>query len=232
MDNLKRPQQIESRGRNMTDIDTDTVLATAVHEVKNMVGELSLSLDEYYRRHPDAEVAGMRALSRILQDRLVQILILQNEGGDHLTVNAEAIHPEDLLEEVAADARLMLPAGMAFELDSGVSEVPFWFIDRYLVSQVLMNALHNAFKFANSRVVLGCREQAGSLLFTIQDDGAGYPDQPGFRPEALPQELNGRESRKGTGLGLRFNERIAAAHGGRISCSNNTGACFALWLPK
>lgn len=216
----------------MTDIDTDTVLATAVHEVKNMMGELSLNLGEYHRRHPDPEVARMHALSRILQDRLVQILILQSEGGDQLRVNAEAIHPEELLEEVTADARLMLPAGMVFDLDSGVSDVPFWFIDRYLVSQVLMNALHNAFKFANSRVVLGCREAADGLLFTIQDDGAGYPDQPGFRPEALPQELKNEESRKGTGLGLRFNERIAAAHGGRISCSNNTGACFALWLPK
>ena len=216
----------------MTAIDTDTVLATAVHEVKNMMGELSLNLGEYYRRHPDAEVARMHALSRILQDRLVQILILQNQGGDQLRISTEAIHPEELLEEVAADARLMLPAGMAFELDSGVSDVPFWFIDRYLVSQVLMNALHNAFKFANSRVVLGCREAADGLLFTIQDDGAGYPDQPGFRPDALPQELKGGESRKGTGLGLRFNERIAAAHGGRISCSNDAGACFALWLPK
>lgn len=216
----------------MTAIDTDTVLATAVHEVKNMMGELSLNLGEYHRRHPDAEVARMHALSRILQDRLVQILILQNQGGDQLRISTEAIHPEELLEEVAADARLMLPAGMAFELDSGVSDVPFWFIDRYLVSQVLMNALHNAFKFANSRVVLGCREEADGLLFTIQDDGAGYPDQPGFRPDALPQELKGGESRKGTGLGLRFNERIAAAHGGRISCSNDAGACFALWLPK
>lgn len=216
----------------MTDIDTATVLATAVHEMKNMMGELSLSLDEYHRRHPDAEVAKMHALSRKLQDRLVQILILQNESGDRLRVNADAIHPEELLEEVAADARLMLPEGMALELDSRVGDVPFWFIDRYLISQVLMNALHNAFKFANSRVVLGCREEAGGLLFTVRDDGAGYPDQTGFRPEALPQEMKDGESKKGTGLGLRFNERIAAAHGGKISCTNDSGACFALWLPK
>lgn len=213
----------------MTDIDTATVLATAVHEVKNMMGELSLNLDEYHRRHPDAEMARMRALSRKLQDRLIQILILQNEGGNNLRVNAEAINPEELLDEVAADARLMLPEGMIFELDSVVSDVPFWFVDRYLVSQVLMNALHNAFKFAKSRVILGCHEETGGLLFTIKDDGAGYPDQPGFRPDALPQEW---ESKKGTGLGLRFNERIAAAHGGKISLSNDAGACFSLWLPK
>lgn len=216
----------------MTDIDTATVLATAVHEMKNMMGELSLNLDEYHRRHPDAEVAKMRALSRKLQDRLVQILILQNEGGGRLRVNADAINPEELLDEVVADARLMLPDGMALELDSKVSEVPFWFIDRYLISQVLMNALHNAFKFANARVVLGCREEADGLLFTVRDDGAGYPGQPGFRPDALPQELKDGESKKGTGLGLRFNERIAAAHGGKISCSNDAGACFALWLPR
>ncbi len=216
----------------MTDIETATVLATAVHEVKNMMGELSLNLEDYHSRHHDAEVARMRALSRKLQDRLVQILILQNEGGGNFRVNADAIHPEELLEEVAEDARLMLPEGMALESDSRVSDVPFWFIDRYLVSQVLMNALHNAFKFANSRVVLGCGEEAGGLLFTVRDDGAGYPDLPGFRPDALPQEMKGGESRKGTGLGLRFNEHIAAAHGGKISRSNDAGACFSLWLPK
>lgn len=213
-------------------VGIDTILAAAVHEVKNMMGELSLNLDEYHRRHPDAEMAKMHALSRKLQDRLIQILILQNEGGDHLEVNADAINPEELLDEVAADARLILPEGMAFEVDNRAGGVPFWFIDRYLVSQVLMNALHNAFKFANSRVVLGCREEADGLLFTIQDDGAGYSDQPGFQQDALPQELKDGGSRRGTGLGLRFNECIAAAHGGKITRSNDAGACFALWLPR
>lgn len=212
----------------MTELDADTVLAAAVHEVKNMMGELSLKLDAYYLRHPDAEMAGMRSLSRVLQDRLVQILILQNDGGG-LAVNAEAINPEELLGQVVADARLMLPKDMGFELRSEVSDVPFWFIDRYLISQVLMNALHNAFKFANSHVVLGCREEAGGLLFVVQDDGAGYPDLPGFRPDALPQSGS---LKKGTGLGLRFNECIASAHGGSISRSNDGGACFVLRLPR
>lgn len=213
----------------MTELDADTVLATAVHEVKNMMGELSLKLDAYYLQHPDAEMASMRSLSRVLQDRLVQILILQNDGGGQLTVNAEAVNPEELLDQVVADARLMLPKDVEFELHSEVSEVPFWFIDRYLISQVLMNALHNAFKFANSHVVLGCREEAGGLLFVVQDDGAGYPDLQGFRPDALPQSGS---LKNGTGLGLRFNECIAAAHGGSLSRSNDGGACFVLHLPR
>jgi signal transduction histidine kinase len=213
----------------MKDLDMDTVLATAVHEVKNMMGELSLNLDEYYLRHPDAEVTRMRGLSRVLQGRLVQILILQNAAGGHLAVNADAINPQEMLDEVVADARLMLPAGMVLELKSEVADVPFWFIERYLVSQVLMNALHNAYKFANSRIVLACREEADGLLFVVQDDGAGYPDLPGFRADAVPQS---ESSKQGTGLGLRFNERIAAALGGRMTRANDAGACFGLWLPK
>ena len=204
----------------------DTMLATAVHEMKNMMGELSLNIDEYYHRHPDAEIARMRALSRVLQDRLLQILILQ-AGGDRLEVNAEAVNPQELLDEVAVDARLMLPRNMTFELNSEAGGVPFWFIDRYLLSQVLMNALHNAFKFASSRVVLICREEADGLLFAVQDDGAGYPDLPGFRAEARTDE-----AKKGTGFGLRFNERIVSALGGKMSRSNDGGACFTLWLPK
>ncbi len=213
----------------MRSLDADTVLAAAVHEVKNLMGELTLCLDDYYRRHPDAEVAKMRALSRTSQERLIQILIMQSADDGSLGVNAGAISPQEFLDEVAADARLMLPDGIAFELDSEVADVPFWFIDRYLISQVLMNALHNAVKFTNSRIVLGCREEDGGLLFFVQDDGTGYPDLPGFHPDASPQ---GGDSKKGTGLGLHFNERIAAAHDGKITRSNDGGARFALWLPR
>ncbi|HEX5338852.1 MAG TPA: HAMP domain-containing sensor histidine kinase [Gallionella sp.] len=212
-------------------LDADTVLAAAVHEVKNMMGELTLCLDDYYRHHPDAEVAKMRALSHTSQERMVQILIMQNAENGALGVTAEAISPQELLDDVVADAKLMLPEGMTLEQDSDVADVPFWFIDRYLISQVLMNALHNAVKFANSRIVLGCREADDGLLFDVRDDGAGYPDRPGFRLEAA-QEHQGGNSKKGTGLGLRFNERIAAVHGGKITRSNDGGACFTLWLPK
>ena len=102
----------------MADLDMDIMLATAVHEAKNMMGELSVRLDDYFRQHPDPDMEKMRALSRALQDRLIQILILQNKGGDHLVVNTEAINPAALLDEVVTDANLFLPKGMILELDS------------------------------------------------------------------------------------------------------------------
>lgn len=211
----------------MAELDFDTVLATAVHEVKNLMGELSLNLEDYHRRHLGPETEKMLALARVLQNRLVQILILQKAGHQHLTVNADAENPAEFLDEVASEARLMLPAAIAIELQNEAEQVPFWFIDRYLVSQVLMNAIHNAGKFSRSRIVLGCRERDGGLEFSVSDDGPGYPDLPGYRA-ALAVE----NAPRGTGLGLLFNERIAQAHGGQVSRSNADGARFTLWLPK
>lgn len=211
----------------MSDLDAKTVLAAAVHEVKNLVGELSLNLENYYRRHPDAETEKMQALAKVLQNRLVQILILQKADQDILTINTDVQNPGEFLDEVAADAQLMIPANVTLECSNQAEDVPFWFIDRYLVSQVLMNAIHNALKFTRSKITLVCREEEGGLNFTVEDDGPGYPDLPGYRAE-----LKGGESRSGTGLGLLFNERIAAAHGGRVSRANADGARFTLWLPK
>jgi signal transduction histidine kinase len=210
----------------VTELDFDTVLATAVHEVKNLMGELSLNLEDYHQRHGDPDTEKMLALARVLQNRLVQILILQKAGHQHLTVNAEAENPAEFLEEVAAEARLMLPGRLAIELCNEAEQVPFWFIDRYLVSQVLMNAIHNAGKFARSRIVLGCREEGDGLGFAVADDGPGYPDLPGYRAETAC-----RDTPRGTGLGLLFNERIAAAHGGWVARANADGARFTLWLP-
>lgn len=207
-------------------LDFDTVLAAAVHEIKNMMGELSLNLEDYRTRHSDPETARMAALARLLQNRLVQILILQKAGGGRLTVNTDTLNPAELLDEVADDARLSLPARLTLEARDESGE-PFWFIDRYLVAQVLMNALHNAAKFARERVMLVCRAEEGGLVFEVGDDGPGYPDLPGYRAE-LADEVD----RAGTGLGLLFNERIAAALGGRVARRNADGARFTLWLPR
>lgn len=211
----------------MSELRFETVMGAAVHEVKNMLGELSLNLSGYYREHPDPVVGKMHALSQLMQNRLIQILILQKAGNKALSVDAEACNPGEFLEEAAAEIGLVLPAGITLEVHNEAENVPFWFMDRYLVSQVLMNAVHNAGKFARSRIVLGCREEDGGLVFFVHDDGAGYPDLPGFHPE-----LASADDLRGTGLGLLFNEHIAAAHRGQVSRRNAEGAEFALWLAK
>lgn len=211
----------------MSELSFETVMAAAVHEVKNMLGELSLNLASYYREHPDEAVGKMHALSQVMQNRLIQILILQKAGHQTLSADAQACHPGEFLEEAAAEIELMLPSGISLEVRNEAENVPFWFMDRYLVSQVLMNAIHNAGKFARNRIVLGCREEEGGLVFFVRDDGPGYPDLPGYRAELTVEDVP-----PGTGLGLLFNEHIAAAHGGRVSRRNTEGAEFALWLPK
>ncbi|MBS4097986.1 MAG: HAMP domain-containing histidine kinase [Sulfuricella sp.] len=211
----------------MSELRFETVMATAVHEVKNMLGELSLNLSSYYREHPDEAVGKMHALSQVMQNRLIQILILQKGGSQNLSVDSQACNPGEFLDEAASEIQLLLPSGISLVVRNEAENVPFWFMDRYLVSQVLMNAVHNAGKFARSQIVLGCREEDGGLVFVARDDGPGYPDLPGYRPE-----LASPDDKRGTGLGLLFSDHIAAAHGGQVRRRNADGAEFALWLPK
>lgn len=211
----------------MPELRFETVMAVAVHEVKNMLGELSLNLASYYRAHPDEPVGKMYALAQVMQNRLIQILILQKAGSQSLSVDAQACNPGEFLDEASAEIRLALPAGIILDVSNEAGNVPFWFMDRYLVSQVLVNAVHNAGKFAHSRIEMGCREEADGLVFFVHDDGPGYADLAGFRAE-----LESPAEQRGTGLGLLFCEHIALAHGGRVARRNVEGAEFALWLPK
>jgi signal transduction histidine kinase len=76
------------------------------------------------------------------------------------------------------------------------------------------------------------------LVFTIQDDGQGFPQH--VIENVAAQQL-AEISRRGTGLGLVLAARIAELHSsksadgkerhGKVVLKNAEGGIFELWLP-
>lgn len=213
-------------------IDLNALAASEFHELKNQLGHLALALDEVAAAHPDSADAlrEPRINCRGIVDRLVQILTLYKSDQGRLLLNVEAHNPADFIEELVAESRSLASRRLTIEARVDAAP-PFWFFDRYLLQIALLNAVHNALKYARARIEIGAEAQDGGLLLYVRDDSDGYP--------AHILANQGREPGKsatGTGLGLYFAQSIAHGHGnqgrfGEMRLENRDGARFSLWLP-
>ncbi len=96
--------------------------------------------------------------------------------------------------------------------------------------QILTNLLLNAIDFSprGSSVTLGVREESGSVVFSVSDEG------PGIDPERVATLLTAPVStrRGGAGVGLRHSAGLSRAKGGSLSVARTSpGACFDLRWP-
>ncbi|HEY6959301.1 MAG TPA: HAMP domain-containing sensor histidine kinase [Candidatus Limnocylindria bacterium] len=97
--------------------------------------------------------------------------------------------------------------------------------------QVLANLVGNAVKHspANGTVAISARRLDGEVEIRVSDEGPGVPSD--IMPRVFMRYARGPRS-TGLGIGLYLAERIASAHGGRLTLdSTPSGATFALRLP-
>ena len=104
------------------------------------------------------------------------------------------------------------------------------------VEQILGNVLNNAVRHApDGSVVLLRVGPAGdaSLLFRVEDDGPGVPDDDLERIFDVYETKAGEEAR-GVGLGLPLSRRLARLLGGDLFAEANRGGGgrFVLRLPQ
>ncbi len=161
--------------------------------------------------HAAVAVIGSEArrLGRLLQDlldlarldaRKFSLDVERVDCGDLVSLTAAAFHPQaetlglELITAVAADG------GLSVEADP----------DR--LSQVVANLTENAFKHAQTRVVVGAGVVGASVAIWVLDDG------PGIAADDLPRVFErhftsdrATSRRLGSGLGLAIVSELAAA---------------------
>ncbi len=219
-----------------TPLDLNALAASSIHEVKNLLGQLTLSLEEIAQIQcpgTEQQIAGARfACSRIV-DRLTEMLVLYKLDGGHLHPSIAAHSPADFLEDLMLSANNLTAGRIEICIQLETTAPDFWFFDRDLIESALMNAVHNALSHARSRILLTTEQSGEYLIFRVIDDGAGYP------ADLLQAPLNApRVSNQGGGLGLFFAHSVARAHqnkdrSGKVQLENTTsgGAAFILYLP-
>lgn len=108
--------------------------------------------------------------------------------------------------------------------------------DRHWLYRLLLNLLTNAIHYSKHDIYINFQQLQGKLLITVEDDGAGIPEdkqQEVFKPFTRLEKSRNRNV-EGFGLGLAMVARITDWHHGQISVTRSAalgGACFKLTLP-
>lgn len=203
-------------------------LALIAHDLKNALGVLEEELHQLV----DAPTPVMAQRAHLhcseLRRQFIQFLTLYGARTDGLSPLCEDESPGEVLQALQRTWRAKLNLdGHAVDvvIDASTPPPAFWHFDHRLVKLALDAAIHNAVRFARSRVTLAVKEEGGWLVWLVQDDGDGI----GAIDPA---------SSSATGLGTALSEAVATAHrnqakAGSISLQSHAGqgTRFTMALP-
>ncbi|WP_448626502.1 ATP-binding protein [Geodermatophilus sp. URMC 64] len=211
-------------------------VADAAHELRTPLARIRTQL-EVDRAHPatagpEVTSAAVLAEAGRLQ-RLVDDLLLLARS-DSWAAELAAAGPVDLDDVVLTEVRRVRGAGGPGIDTAGVAPAQVSG-DRGQLARAVANLLDNAVRHAEERVTVTLREDDGTAVLTVADDGAGIP--PEARESVFERftRLDGARSADagGAGLGLPIARDIAVRHGGGLVLDGEPAHCarFVLTLP-
>jgi len=105
------------------------------------------------------------------------------------------------------------------------ADLPMVRMDMALMTQVLVNLVDNALKYApfESSIEIAARVESGRLIIEVADGGPGVPEADLRRIFDKFYRIPIPERAGGTGLGLSICKGIVEAHGGKIKAENRAG---------
>ena len=212
--------------------------AGVAHELNNplttVAGFSELLLDDLPPESPQRDDLEMVLREAKRARSVVRRLLDFARQSESIRVRADL---NEVVEDVAALTNHLLESSdIDFKMKLG-KNLPWVFIDRDQIKQVILNLLHNALHAMPKGGELSLRTQTRQrnkkkwLAMAVQDNGKGISANDLariFEPFFTTKADDG-----GTGLGLAVSYGIVTDHDGFIEVDSvpNEGACFTVWLP-
>ena len=221
----------------------DSVLANISHEFRTplaaQLASIELLLDNLETMPPaqrreltESLQRGALRLTRLIDNLLESVRI---ESGQ-LAIRRQSVDLAEVIEDAQAlIGSLLALRGQRLEV-SLPEELPLIEGDKHRLTQVFVNLLANANKFApeGSMVRIGCDAAEGRLAAWVEDEGTG-PALPAGEGLFSPFQRGGDHEPEagGLGLGLWIVRSIIERHGGTISVArtNEGRTRFTMLLP-
>jgi K+-sensing histidine kinase KdpD len=226
--------------RKQQTIPFSTVLASTVHDMKNALSLILLSLaditDKLKEVDPDdSKVSVLRYETSRVNGLLVQLLALYKSEQQQLPLNINYHNVYDFLEEqVLSYDELLTSKNITVNIE--VEEELDWAFDSDLMAMVISNIITNNIRYTDSSIALKASIKDDMLDIAISDDGTGYPVLMITNQKDVILGIN--QSTGSTGLGLYFAGQVASMHSndnktGNICLSNceNSGGIFTIRIP-
>jgi PAS domain S-box-containing protein len=219
----------------------DDLTRTMVHDLRNPIGAMQMSLDVLLLTGQAEMSAQSKALverAKNITDRTLnlvnQILDISQLENGKMPIQYEKFELQNLVEEV-----LNVQTTIATEKDITIvnrlpTKLPPVWADPKLMERVFQNLVGNALKFTpvggkvTIAVTNGRFHSREPLQVTISDTGSGIPAN--IRPRLFQKFATGDQSERGNGLGLAFCKMVQDNHGEKIEIldSSPLGTTFLL----
>ncbi|WP_306397940.1 sensor histidine kinase [Telluria beijingensis] len=231
--------------RKRVDQMKNELVATVSHELRTPLTSMraSLSLLKSGAAGPiDGEVEELVEIAHRHCERLVRLvsdmLDVEKIESGRLTAHPKPQPLAPIVDDAlgamrvqAHDARVDLCSDCVAGAAAARAEV-----DRDRITQVLLNLLSNALKFAppESAIDVTLAQAGRGLRITVADRGPGIPAA--FRArifQRFAQANSGADRKTSSGLGLAISRQILVEHGGELWFEDRAGGgtCFHVDLP-
>lgn len=128
---------------------------------------------------------------------------------------------------LAADLFTLLAPPATLRMEASTS-LPMIYAHQAPLEQVLRNLINNAIKHHPTKeghVRVYAQDKGDEVLFAVEDDGAGIPQEYAEKVFQMFQTLQPRDDTEGSGMGLAIVKRIVEWQGGRIWFHGGPGGC-------
>lgn len=208
--------------------------AGVVHDIRNMIGSLSLNLEFVESRMNGNSTAAENGMERCF--KIIENLDSMLESVLELARAQSTTRRLDLGLLVAQTLRMLSQTVRSHDvrLHSQVDRELFVNASQGELCQVISNLVINACEAMEGSTAPRClnvkaTRRGDAIEVLVEDSGPGVDDE----MRTVLFEAFRTTKARGTGLGLWNAQRIAADHGGEITVSNKPegGARFRLTLP-
>ncbi|WP_414827515.1 sensor histidine kinase [Alteromonas sp. H39] len=223
-------------------IDFSSVLAAAVHDMKNSLFLLLQSIENLADSLPEQDTASREQVANVhyeasrLNTSLVQILSLYRAELERLPITVDECFIDDLFSDVVGSNHIYIKQ-KNINIEVAQTNDLSWYLDSELIYLLINDMLVNSLRYGNSKIRLSAFTADNRLVIRLEDDGPGYPEAMLLNSSTRLSDFHVSQGR--TGLGLFFARLIASAHTqgencGEISLFNGGtlgGSVFEVKLP-
>jgi len=175
-------------------------------------------LDDEGRRLLDIVTENAQKMQRLIDD-----LLTLSRLGRH-EMRRRRVDMQSLVHSVLNDLRRDEPER---DVTLTVEDLPDAHADPSLLRRVFDNLLSNALKFTRDvpqpQVKVGARRDDGTVLYYVQDNGAGFDPAYADKMFGVFERLHAEDEFSGTGVGLAIVERVVRRHDGRVWADGEPG---------
>ncbi len=218
----------------------DSFAAVAAHDLKSPLNSITqfteLLVEDYGDKlgsdaaeYTDFIISAGKRMSRLIDS----LLVYARSGAkfEPKPVDLEEVS-HDVIKNLNAQLR-STSTRLTFH-----SKLPTVLGDEVRMSQLLQNLIANSIKFqkpgAVPQIDISCREDEGSWLFELKDNGIGMAQEQSRSVFEVFKKLNTDAEYEGSGIGLSVCKKIVEGHGGKIWLESirGEGTRFFFTLPK